>query len=77
MVAELARMDTELKKFTIENRFQVDRVGSTISSQIKKLEVKNKNTEGTPSKISISRAYTSTIISTLVLKIDDIQKEHR
>ena len=30
-------MDTEVKKFTSENRFQVDRIGSTINAQLKKL----------------------------------------
>jgi len=39
-------MDNELHKFTLQDRFQVDRINSTVNSQTKKLEMKQKNLEG-------------------------------
>lgn len=41
-VGEISRMDIELRKFTPENRLNLERVMSTLKTQEKKIEVRSK-----------------------------------
>lgn len=70
-------MDIELKKFTAENRFMVERVSSTLVAQEKKLDSKLKTLGETPSKIASSRIYLSGVMKTLIQKIGDVQSSQK
>ena len=68
-------MDIELKKFTIENKFLTDRLASTLNTHEKKLEQKAKALQGTNAKVLSSRTYLTGVISILLKKYEQTQKE--
>lgn len=70
-------MDIELKKFTPENKFQIDRLASTLLAHDKKLELRSKNLDGTSSKIAASRVYLSSVMTTLINKIEGVHNDQK